>query len=169
MGYIRDDGLVVVVGPSDCMVSAGTWADSYAGGQWSYQRAAAAAPFYLAVFAKLLQHEESQRGSCLKSIDLYYELNTALLTSLAATIYLVTYPADGAAFADPVSQAFSYDAGHDAAGERVTEAYHKMTLTLTTPIWIAADELVQVQILASAPAGTKFSWYGAAFHFSLRL
>ena len=169
MGYLRDDGLTVVVGPSDCMVSAGTWADTYADGHWYYQRTAAAAPFYLGFMAKLLQHADSQRGSYLKSVDLYYELNTAPLTSLAAAIYLGTFPADGAAFADPVSQAFSYDTGHEAAGERVTQAYHKMTLTLTTPIWIADDEFVQVQIQASAPAGTNFSWYGARFNFTLRL
>jgi hypothetical protein len=169
MGYIRDDGLSVVVGPSDCMLSAGTWTDTVASGVWSKRRTAAGASFYLGFMAKLLQHESSQRGSYITSVDLYYKVGTAALTSLAATIYLGTFPADGAVFADPVSQAFSYDAGHDTAGERVTVDEHSMTLTITTPFWVANDELVIVQLAVVAAAGSVFDWYGARFDFTLRL
>ncbi len=170
MGYIRDDGMVLFAGPDDCLASGGTWADTMDGSWiWSRRRSAAAAPFWLAVQAKLLQHADTLKGSYLTSIDLYYKIGAAAMTSLAAKVYLVTMPANGAAFAAPVEQDFTYDTGHDAAAERVTADEHKMTLTLDTPIWIAEDELVQVQLAVSAPGTAVFDWYGAAFHFSLRL
>lgn len=169
MGYIRDDGLVQVVGPADSLVSAGTWTDTLVSGIWSRQRTAGAGAFYLAFMARLLQNSTSQRGSYVTSVDLYWKVGTAALTSLAATIYLVTLPADGAAFGAPASQAFSYDTGHDAAGERVTVDEHKMTLTLTTPIWVAEDELLQVELAVNPAAGSVVDWYGAVWHYTLRL
>ena len=70
MGYIRDDNMAQFAGPNDCLVSAGTWADTLTGSIWSKRRSTAAAPFYLAAAAKLLQHAEEQKGSYLVSVDL---------------------------------------------------------------------------------------------------
>ena len=169
MGYIRDDGLSVLLGPNDCLVSAGTWADTLTSGVWSKKRTAAAAPFYLAVVGRLLQHSDEQMGSYLKTVDLYWKVGTAALTSLAATVGLVTLPANGSAFEAPVSQAFLYDSLHDQAASRVTADEHKMTLTLSSPFWVASDKLVQVELAVSAPGTSVFEWYGAAFGFALRL
>ena len=169
MGYIRDDGMVQILGPADCMVTAGTWADTLDNNAWSKRRSAAAASFYLAVFAKLLQHADDQKGSYLTSIDLYWKVGTAAVTSLAATVNLFRLPADAAAFEAPVSQDFTYDDGHNTAGERATADEHKMTLTLDAPIWISDDELLVVELAVDAAAGSVFDWYGAAFNFTLRL
>ena len=168
MGYIRDE-LVQVAGAVDCLVSAGTWTDTLTGGVWSRRRSAAAAPFYLAFAGRLLQHGCLQRGSCLAGVDPFYKVGTSALNSLAAAVYLVTLPPDGSAFEDPVAQVFSYDTAHGTAGERVTVSEHRMTLTISTPFWVAHDELVQVELAKSAAAGSVFDWYGARFTITLRL
>jgi hypothetical protein len=169
LGYIRDDGMVMVLGPVDCMVSAGTWTDTLENGLWFKRRSAAAAPFYLAFTPKMLQSGSSQKGSYLTAIDLYWKVGTDAVTSLAATVNLFTLPADGDAFAEPATQTFGYDTGHDLDAERVTADEHKMTLTLDPPIWLDDDQLLQVELAVVATGTAVFDWYGAAFHFSMRL
>ena len=65
--------------------------------------------------------------------------------------------------------AFSYDTGHDTAGERDNVDQHKMTLTLTTPVWLDDDDLFFVEFTSVNAATTKLDFYGARVNVTLRM
>jgi hypothetical protein len=84
-------------------------------------------------------------------------------------VHRLTLPADTAAFAAVESLAFTYDTGNDTAGERLTLAKHSMTLTLTTPVWIEDDHLLQVQVSYDAGATSDLTLFGARANYTYRL
>ena len=109
------------------------------------------------------------KGSYLKSIEIDYEVATAAMTAVDAVINLVTRGADGVD-ATVTTPAFTYDTGHDAAGERLDVDEHKMTLTLTTPIWIDNDQYVLVEMTVDQAGDTGIvHWLGAVANYTLRL
>lgn len=116
----------------------------------------------------LLQNAIALQGCKLSSIDLWYEIATSAANAVTPVIYKASLPADNAAWGAPVSQAFSYDSGHDTAAKRYAVQKHRMTLTLTTPIWLGDGEEVTVQVTADCAAGTVLTVYGARANFILR-
>jgi len=88
---------------------------------------------------------------------------------MSATINKVTRGADTAvAVVDALT--FTYDSGHDAAGERIDVDQHKMILTLDTPIWIDDDEYVLVALSINKAGDTGvFELLGAFANVTLRL
>ncbi len=117
----------------------------------------------------LPSNDGPSKGCYIQSIDIYFEITANPLDSLAATIYLATLPADGAAVAAPASQTFTYDTGHDAAGERIDVDQHKMTLTITTPVWIEEDQLLTVEIAIDNAAASVIEFLGALVNYTYRL
>ena len=172
MGYIHDTGMCVYLPPEICQVDdeASTWSDEDASGVWSKDRAAADGSFYLKIPA-LVPHQNStaDKGSRPTSIDIWYQVLTTALDSLAADIQLETLPAHGAAWGTMVAQAFTYDSYHDTAGERITVAAHKMTLTLDSPDWIDNTRMLLVQLTVDAAATSVFKYMGARVNYTLRV
>jgi hypothetical protein len=81
----------------------------------------------------------------------------------------VTRGADGAD-ATVAAQTFTYDTGHDTAGERVDVDEHKMTLTITTPFWIDNDEYVLVELTCDQAGDTGvIELLGAVANFTSRM
>jgi hypothetical protein len=110
----------------------------------------------------------NQQGSKLKSIEIDFEITGAALTALAAVVNKVTRGADGAV-AVVAAQTFTYDSGHDAAGERVDVAQHKMTLNITTPFWVDNDVYVLVELTCDQAGDTGvIELLGAVANFDLR-
>lgn len=169
MGYIHDTAMSKFLGPEEAQFSAGTWTDSVATNVWSKNRSAADAAFVIKIPIKLNQNSASYKGSKLASINIWYEVATAAMDSVAATIYKAALPADSAAFAAPVSQSFTYDTGHDTAAERIDVDEHKMTLTLDTPIWLDDDDEAYVELSCDAAATSVFKYFGARANFTLRI
>jgi len=90
------------------------------------------------------------------------------LTALTAVVNKVTRGADGAV-AVVAAQTFSYDSGHDAAGERVDVDQHKMTFTISTPFWLDNDEYVLVELTCDQAGDTGvIELLGAVANFKLR-
>ena len=84
-------------------------------------------------------------------------------------VNLVTRGVDGADVS-VASQAFTYDTGHDAAGERVDIDQHKMTLTITAPFGIDNDEYVQVELtIDQAGDAGVVNLLGAIANYTLRV
>lgn len=110
------------------------------------------------------------KGAYLKSIDIDFQIIFgADLTALTAVINKVTRGIDGAV-AVVAPQAFTYDIGHDTAGERVSENKHKMTLTITTPFWSDNDVYILVKLtVQQAGDGTIIEFLGANANYTLRL
>lgn len=107
------------------------------------------------------------KGSLLKSIEIDFEILEDATEALDAVINKVTRGANGAV-AVVAAQTFTYDAGHDDAGERVDVDQHKMTLTLTTPFWLDNDEYVLVEITADKAAATTMDFLGAVANFTAK-
>ena len=169
MGYVHDTSMSQFIPPEVAQFSAGTWTDAVASNVWSRQKAAADAAAVVKIPIGIPQNSASQKGAYLRSIDIWFKVTTAALDSLAATIYKATLPADGAAYAAPSSQAFSYDAGHDTAAERIDVDEHKMTLTLTTPFWLDDDDEVYVELAVDGALTSVFDYYGSRANFTLRI
>lgn len=108
------------------------------------------------------------QGAYLKSIEIDFEVIDAALTALTAVVNKVTRGADGAV-AVVAAQTFTYDTGHDTAGERVDVDQHKMTLTITTPFWIDNDAYVLVELTCDQAGDTGvIELLGAVANYTLR-
>jgi hypothetical protein len=100
------------------------------------------------------------KGFELESIQLDFEIRTAALDAMSAVINKVKRGADGSA-AVVSTPAFTYDAGHDSAAERVDVDQHRMTLTLTTPVFIEDDEFYVIDLTIDKAATSLFDFLGA--------
>jgi len=107
------------------------------------------------------------QGAKLASIEIDYEILVAACDAVDAIVNLVTRGADGAD-AVVAAQVFTYDTGHDTAAERYDVDEHKMTLTLTTPIWIDNDQYVLVELTLNKAATTTVDVIAAVANFTLR-
>jgi hypothetical protein len=109
------------------------------------------------------------KGSLLKSIEIDYEVVTSAMTAVDAVVNKVTRGADGED-ASVEAQTFTYDTGHDAAGERSDVDEHKMTITITTPFWVANDEYVLVELTVDQAGDTGvIHLLGAVVNYTLRM
>jgi hypothetical protein len=169
MGYVHDTAMSQFIPPEACQYTVGTFADGVASNVWSKDKTAADDTSVIKIPIAIPQNSVAQKGGYLRGIDIWFAVTTAALDALAATIYKATLPADGAAYAAPASQAFSYDEGHDTAAERIDIDEHKMTLTLTTPFWLDNDDEVYVELSVDAGLTSVFKFYGARANFTLRI
>jgi hypothetical protein len=107
------------------------------------------------------------KGCKLKSIEIDFEILTAACDAVTALIYKAKRGADGAVVVMS-SIAFTYDAGHDTAAERLDVDQHKMTLTLDDPVYIENDEHYRVQITFDKAATSTVEVLGAFVNFDFR-
>jgi len=149
----------------------GTWAN--AAGQTANtivrKKTANAETSVVTIPIELPQNDGPEKDAYLVSLDLYYELISAAATTVTPVIYKVTLPVTGAAVGAPESLAFSYDASHDTANERNTQDQHAMTLTLTTPVWIEDDHVIQVAVSFVCGGVVVVDWIGLRANYTYRL
>lgn len=169
-GYVHDTAMSVWIPPSVCHYVTGTWTDAAGAiaNTIAKSKAAADNTGVVTIPIMLPQNSVAQKGSYLKSVDVWWEVLTAALDAQSALIHKATAPADGAAFAAPAAQTFTYDTGHDTAAERLTLDQHKETLTITTPFWMDDDDMVMVQLTFDAAATSAVTFFGARANFTLR-
>lgn len=169
MGYVHDTAMSLFIPPEQAQYTVGTFTDAVNSNVWSKSKSAANDTSVIKIPVPIPQNSVALKGSKLVSIDIWFKVATAALDASSAVIYKATLPADAAAYAAPASQAFSYDTGHDTAGERIDVDEHKMTLTLTTPIWLDDDDEVYVEFTVDAATTSAFDYYGARANYTLRL
>jgi hypothetical protein len=170
-GYVHDTAMSQAIHPNQMMKSAGTWTEveTSVADVWALRRSAADAVCNVRIPVVLPSNAGAQKGAYLKSVDVFYTVGTAALDALAAAIYEANFPADGAAAGAATAHPFSYDSGHDTAGERIDVDEHTMTLTLNTPIWLDASDLFHVELAIDAAATSVFEFLGARVNYTLRL
>jgi hypothetical protein len=174
-GYVHDTAMSQWISPNMCSYVTGAWADAVGAVTGTVVKEKTAADntgvIYIPVSAALPSNSAAQKGSYLRSIDMWYAVTTAALDAAGATALIdkFTLPANGAAFAALSAQAFTYDTGNDTAAESDDLDEHKMTLTLTTPIWLDDDDLVQVRLTLDAAATSVVRFHGARANYTLRL
>lgn len=146
MGYVNDTRMVKIIPPTGMVFSGGTWADAVASNQWTKDKTAGADTTIIRIPIMPPQNGAASKGSLLKSIDLWYGVTVAVMNTITPVIQKLVVPADNAAPAAPVAAAFTYDVGHDTNAKRVAVQNHRMSLTLTTPIWLGADDVVFIEL-----------------------
>lgn len=172
MGYIHDAQMRLWLPPELCSASDGlaSWAVDYDGVAWAQQRpAAGAGAWQLRLALTPPCNSLSSRGARPLSLELWYQVSGAALSDCSAYVEKVSLPAHGAAWSAPAAVAFSYDGDHDSAGERAALGSHRMTLTITTPEWISAEQFWQVRLSGTAALATVVRIYGVLLSYTLRL
>lgn len=172
MGYVHDTSCAVRFPPEMMQASAGTWTNAAASNIWYTRRTAAASTAVLKIpLSTIVQNSSAGKGSLLKSVDIWYELSTAAASGITPVIQKQSLPADAAAYGAPSALAFSYDSGHDSAAKRLALQKHRMTLTLTTPVYLADGDDVYVELTVDcSSAGTAvFDYHGCRANISMRL
>jgi len=170
MGYVHNTGMKQFVPPTIMFGKTATWvvADGAVAGTLAYHADATDESADCIIPIPLPSNKGAQVGAYLKAIDIDFEILIAACDAVSAVINKVTRGADGAV-AVVASQAFSYDTGHDTAAERLTLDQHRMTLTLTTPIWLDEDEYIYVVLTFDKAATTTIDVLAAVADFTLRV
>ena len=170
MGFTRDY-LSKVIALALIQTSGGTYTLTRAGGPiWSINKTAAADTTYVRIpVLPPVQSGKLLNGARLTSIDIWWTNATGDLTSLTPTVNLALLPANAAAPAAPTALTFTYDTGHDLAAERITQAAHKMTLTVTTPAYLDDDQELFVELAIVAAAGSVVKVYDARVNYELNI
>ena len=171
-GYVHDTAMSQDIPPGQCLLTVGAWVDTVSPTTalvYMKKRTAAAATNQCIIPICLPQNSVAQKGAYLKSIDIWFETTVAAHTTLTALISRATKPADTVAYGAPAALAFTYDSLNDTNAKRVAVEQRKMTLTITTPFWVAADDQVYVDLTLIEAATTQFDFYGARANFTLRL
>ena len=168
MGYTNDTGMAAFVGPAEVTATVGVWAMTAAAHLWTLNKTAGADTSVLKIPLKLPSNSVALKGAYLKSIDIFWINATADLTDISVEVYLSTLPAQAGTLAT-VLQASTYDALHLNAAARKTQAQHKMTITLTTPIWIDDDNEAYVELTVAAAATSAVKLDGARANYTLRV
>jgi len=170
MGYVHDTTMCQWIPPTNVFGDTATWAlgAGEVSGSLVYACDATDEVATLWIPIPLPSNSVDQKGAYLKSVEIDYEIKTAALDAGSASIVKMTRGADGADVT-VATLTTSYDSGHDAANERIDIDEHKMTLTLSTPEWIADDEYIYVKMVFDKAATSIVQFLGAFAYFTLRL
>jgi hypothetical protein len=174
-GYVHDTHVSFWISPNMCSYVTGTWTDAAGAVTGTVTKAKAAADetgvVYIPVSAAVPSNSVPLKGFYFQSIDMYYAVTTAALDAAGAIANIDRFvlPANNAAFPALVAHTFTYDTGNDTAAESDDLDEHTMTLTLTTPIWLDNDDLVQVRLTLDAATTSVVKFHGARVNGTLRL
>jgi len=167
-GYVRDTHVSNWISPNMCSYVTGTWADAVGAVTGTVVKEKTAADntgvIYIPISAGVMgQNSSPLKGSYLKSIDIWWATTTAALDAAGVTALIDWFvlPANGAAFPTLTAIPFTYDTGNDTAAETDDLDEHKMTLTITTPVWMDDDDLIQVRLTMDAAATSVIRFHGA--------
>jgi hypothetical protein len=98
----------------------------------------------------------------------WYSIATADLTDFATVeIEAITLPAN-ATLPTATTLASTQDALHNTAALRKAQQNAKMTITVTTPVWIADLLQYVVNLVLSCAATSVVTFYGALIHYDAR-
>ncbi|HBG75121.1 MAG: hypothetical protein A2X25_14440 [Chloroflexi bacterium GWB2_49_20] len=143
-----------------------TWVAGAVAGTIAMNRAAANETSVINIPILIPSNSIALQGAKLVSIEIDYEFFTAEPTSLTPVINKVTRGVD-TAVAVVAAQAFSQS---PTAANSKTVDQHRLTLTLTTPIWVDNDEYVLVELsLVAGAGGNTAKFLGAVANFTLRV
>jgi hypothetical protein len=170
MGFVHDTHMAQYIPPTlfHCVTGTWTFAAGAVAGTIAKHVAATDESTVVNIPIVLPSNSVALKGAYLKSVEIDFEILLAACDAMDAVVNLVTRGADGAV-AVVAAQTFTYDAGHDAAAERIDVDQHKMTLTITTPVWLDNDAYVLVELTFDKAATTTLDMLAAVANFDLRI
>jgi len=146
----------------------GTWANSagYVAGTISKRKTANAETGVVTVPIVIPSNSIALQGAKLVSIELDYELETDVATSVTAVLHKIVRTADtGAQVASHPTITQNLAAATDAA----SHDQHKLTVSLTTPIWIDNDDYYLCEFSFVCGADVVVEVLAAVVNFTLRV
>ena len=168
MGYVNDTHMSQFIPATSFSFSAGTWTPTISSNVVSNVRTAAAASNTVFIPILIPGNASALKGSRLKSIDVWYTIATADLTDFA-TVELegLVLPADTIA---PTGAAVTttIDSAHNTAALRKAQQSGKMTVTITTPVWVADAAAYMLELVLNCAATSVVTLYGALVHFDAK-
>ena len=168
MGYVHDTAMSILTPLLSVVPTVGTWAMAVASNVWTLNKTAGDNTSVLKIPMLLPENGAAGKGAKLTSVDIWWSNATADVDALSAVLYKSTLPAQAGSLT-AASVTTSYDTGHDTAAERITQAQHKMTLTVTTPAWVDDDEEYFVELTVDAAAGSVVKLQAARANYTLRV
>lgn len=168
-GYVHDTAMSFWITAQSMGYTVGVWTFTIVSNVGLMRHTAAANVSVIHIPITLPQNSVALKGSYLKSIDIWYKVATAAMNAVTPVVTKVIAPGDNAAFPAVTTPAFTYDAGHDTAAERIAIQNHKMTLTITAPFWLDDDDEAYVELTLDAALTTVVDVYGARANFTLRI
>ncbi len=171
MGYVHDTSMCAFTTPAECTGTVGTWAMAQASHAWTLNKTAADNTSLVKIPLKLPANSKALKGALLKSVDIFFSNATADQDACSAELYISTLPAAGTGGSLTPGSAVTctYDSDHDTAAKRITQATHRMTLNVTTPVWIDEDNEAYVEVTFDAAATSVIKLMGAKANYTLRL
>jgi hypothetical protein len=168
MGYVHDTHMSQYIPPTAFHCVTGTYTDAAGAvsGTIAKHRAAAASTGVINIPIMLPSNSQYAKGAYLKSVEVDYELLVAGATSITLSMNKVTRGAD-TAVAVVASVAGSQDLAAGVAA--ASQEQHKITWTLTTPVWIDNDQEFLLVMTAVCGAAVTIDLLGAVANFTLRL
>ncbi len=174
-GYVHDTACSIFIPPGGAFHTVGTWTDTVGNVALTYmkRRTGAAATNQLVYVINPPQNTVALKGSLLKSIDVFFEIGTAAMTTVTPALDLATLPAasaaTGTAFAAPVAQVITFDAFHTTNALRAAIGKHRMTIVITTPAWLGPNDQYLLDITMTDPGTSVWDDYGVRANYTLRL
>jgi len=169
MGYTHNTAMAQFVPPNVCMFTAGTWTPTITGDVPTLVRTAADVDATIIIPLNVPGNSAYREGSQITSVDVYWKNATADLTALTPKLELVTLKADGTAVSGIEETLINYDAGHDTAAKRITQAEHMMTITFNTPRpWLSSANAYYLNLFLDTGAAAVFTFKGARIIYSER-
>ena len=174
MGYVDDGSVNLYIPPTAMMPITGTWtevAGQVAGTICKHQAATAETsvgyiPIPLLSSSSVDAGGLPVKGSQIKSIEVDYEIQVAACTSVTAALKKIKRGADGA-----VAVVSTIPATQDltATTNAATVNQHKLTLTVTNPVYVENDEELVETVTIVTPATSTVNVLGAVANIGLKL
>jgi hypothetical protein len=167
-GYVHDTAMSQFIGCTDMHPVTGTWtlAAGSVSGTIAYHKAAAAETAVVNIPIHIPSNSVALKGSYLKSIEIDYEILIIACTSVTAALNKVTRGADVTGLS-VASVTVTQDLV--AAVAAATMAKHKLTVTLTTPVWILNTEYMLLKLTIVAAATSTIDMLSAVANFTARM
>jgi hypothetical protein len=169
MGYVNVTDISQFIPPSAIQKTAGTWTPTIASNVVSDVRTAADAEFTLLIPLALPGSDVALQGAKIKSIDVWYKIATAAADDFATVALNKVTLAANAVAVSGAAVTVTCDTDHDTAAERKAIADHKMTVTLSTEVFIDEAYAYVLSCVVDAHANTAFTLFGARVNYTLRL
>ena len=168
MGYVHDTAMSILTPMSMVTSTVGTWTMVVASNLWTLNHTAADNTSIEKIPLLLPLNSVAGKGAKLTSVDIWWSNATADVDALSAVLYKASIPIQAGTLS-AAAVTTSYDTGHDTAAERITQAQHKMTLTVTTPAWVDDDEEYFVELTVDAAATSVVKLQAARANHTLRV
>lgn len=169
MGYVNLTDICQFIPPATIQKTLGTWTPAVSADVVSEVRSAADAAFDLLIPLALPGSQVGLQAAKLQSVDVWYKIATVAADDFAVVeLDRIGLNADTVAISGS-NPAISLDAAHDTAAKRKALGSHKMTVTLTTPVFIEKNSVYALHLSVDAAATTVFTLYGAQVNYTLRL